>query len=91
MRALCAGVTHFLAPSRYLRDRFIRFGVPADRITTVDLGVDDTPFRTGDTDRTTSNRLRLGFLGTLMVSKAPHILLEAVSRLPRGSAGWPKS
>ena len=29
--------------------------------------------------------LRLGFLGSLMVSKAPHVLLEAVSTLPRGS------
>ena len=30
-------------------------------------------------------RLRLGFLGSLMVSKAPHVLLEAVGRLPRGA------
>jgi GT2 family glycosyltransferase len=29
--------------------------------------------------------LRLGFVGSLMVSKAPHLLLEAIGRLPRGS------
>ena len=86
MRAVAAGVTHFLAPSRYLRDRFVQFGVPADRITTVDLGLEHEPFGARASDRTTSSRLRLGFLGTMMVSKAPHILLEAASRLPCGSA-----
>src|SRR5262249_41248696 len=30
-------------------------------------------------------RLRLGFLGSVMVSKAPHLLLEAIGHLPRGS------
>jgi GT2 family glycosyltransferase len=30
--------------------------------------------------------LRLGFLGSLMVSKGPHVLLEALGRLPPGSA-----
>ena len=29
--------------------------------------------------------MRLGFLGSLMVSKAPHLILEAIARLPRGS------
>ena len=85
MRAVTAGVTHFLAPSRYLRDRFVQFGVPAERITVVDLGLEHEPFGARLNDRTTSSQLRLGFLGTMMVSKAPHILLEAAGRLPKGS------
>src|SRR5262249_33102376 len=31
-------------------------------------------------------RLRIGYVGSLIVSKAPHVLLEAFSRLPRESA-----
>ncbi|MCK7581188.1 MAG: hypothetical protein MZV65_39840 [Chromatiales bacterium] len=34
--------------------------------------------------RQSSDRLRLGFVGSLMASKAPHVLLEAVAGLPAG-------
>jgi GT2 family glycosyltransferase/glycosyltransferase involved in cell wall biosynthesis len=83
MRHVCADVTHFLAPSRHMRDRFVQFGVAPGRITVAGYGVDHAPF--GRIERTASPRLRLGFLGSLMVSKAPHVLLEAVGRLPRGA------
>jgi GT2 family glycosyltransferase/glycosyltransferase involved in cell wall biosynthesis len=84
MRAVSATVTHFLAPSRHMRDRFIRFGVSADRISLAEYGFDHALFRRAE--RSASKPLRLGFLGTLMVSKAPHVVLEAVSRLPPGTA-----
>ena len=83
MRHVCADVTHFLAPSRHMRDRFVQFGVAPGRITVAGYGFDHAPF--GRIERTPSPRLRLGFLGSLMVSKAPHVLLEAVGRLPRGA------
>jgi GT2 family glycosyltransferase/glycosyltransferase involved in cell wall biosynthesis len=84
MRQLCGDVTRFLAPSRHLRERFLAFGVSPDRITDVSLGVDHAPFQ--NLSRTPTRRLRLGFLGTLMISKAPHVLLDAVRRLPPGAA-----
>jgi GT2 family glycosyltransferase/glycosyltransferase involved in cell wall biosynthesis len=84
MRAVCAEVTYFLAPSRYIRDRFVQFGVAPERITVSPNGVAYVVSGFSRTAR--DHKLRLGFLGTLMISKAPHILLEAVARLPRGSA-----
>jgi GT2 family glycosyltransferase/glycosyltransferase involved in cell wall biosynthesis len=84
MREVCASVTHFLAPSRHMRDRFIRFGVSADRISLAEYGFDHALFRRAQ--QAASKTLRLGFLGTLMISKAPHLLLEAFSRLPPGNA-----
>lgn len=112
MREVCAEVTHFLAPSSYIRDRFAEFGVAPERITVSGNGVDQRSFRgvqgtspvhlKADTtydlpngagsptyvvsgfSRTRSG-LRLGFLGSLIVSKAPHVLLDAAARLPRGS------
>jgi GT2 family glycosyltransferase/glycosyltransferase involved in cell wall biosynthesis len=83
MREICAQVTRFVAPSREMRDRFVRFGVASARISVGPYGYDRTPFR--GVSRTTSNRLRLGFLGSVMASKAPHLLLEAIQRLPRDS------
>ena len=83
MREVCAAVTHFIAPSRHMRDRFVRFGIPAERITVAGYGFDAEPFQAPV--RTRSDRLRLGFLGSLMVSKAPHVIVEAVDALPAGS------
>jgi len=79
MRGVCARITHFIAPSAYMRDRFLRFGIPADRISVAGYGFDAHSF-TGIT-RTESAALRIGFLGSLMVSKAPHVLLEAAAGL----------
>jgi GT2 family glycosyltransferase/glycosyltransferase involved in cell wall biosynthesis len=83
MRAICRDVTRFIAPSQSIRERFMRFGVHADRIELSRYGVDAAAFR--GLTRTKSDRLRIGFIGSLMVSKAPHVLLEAVRELPRGS------
>jgi hypothetical protein len=43
-------------------------------------GIDQTRIRAAH--RQPGDRLRIGFLGSLMISKAPHLLLEAVSGLP---------
>jgi len=80
MLAIGAQVTEFVAPSRYLRDRFIRFGIDAGRIVQSSYGVDPGPFT--DVRPTSSARLRIGFIGSLMISKAPHLLLEAAMLLP---------
>jgi GT2 family glycosyltransferase len=82
MRDVCAKVSHFIAPSEYLRDRFVEFGIPSTRITLSRYGFDHTPFR--GLSRTSGDRLRIGFFGSLMVSKAPHVLLDALGRLPPG-------
>ena len=83
MRAVCADVTHFIAPSRHMRDRFVQFGVAPDRITTSGYGFNHATFPT--VARPASTRLQIGFLGSLMVSKAPHVLLEALASLPPGA------
>lgn len=76
--------THFLAPSETLRERFLAHGLPADRVTLARQGIDHRPFR--GLERTAADHLRLGFVGSLMVSKAPHVLLEAFAGLPAGRA-----
>jgi GT2 family glycosyltransferase len=113
MREVCQDVTHFLAPSRHTRDRFVQFGIEPERISLSPYGVDVSgvvaqPFRAARAgltafakasalekpcatvpkpvlDRPTGAPLRVGFLGTLMVSKGAHVLLEAVRALPAGS------
>ena len=87
MRGVANHVTHFLAPSRHIRDRFIEFGVAPDRITHVLYGFDHRPYDVSAPGTAVSHdTLRVGFLGSLMVSKAPHVLLEAYRGLEPGVA-----
>jgi GT2 family glycosyltransferase/glycosyltransferase involved in cell wall biosynthesis len=84
MREVCEDVTHFFAPSRHMRDQFVRFGVAPERITVAGYGFDHAAFR-GIAPRAPSDRLRVGFLGSVMISKGPDVLLRAIAGLPRGS------
>jgi GT2 family glycosyltransferase/glycosyltransferase involved in cell wall biosynthesis len=77
------GVDLFLAPSRTVRGRFLELGIEEERIVLLPQGIDCEPF--AGLRRQPGGCLRLGFVGSLMVSKAPHLLLEAVAGLPPGA------
>jgi glycosyltransferase involved in cell wall biosynthesis/SAM-dependent methyltransferase len=77
-----------LAPSRYLRDVFIRNGIPAERIVHCDYGTATPPPELAA--RFAQDRqhrpFRFGFLGTLMYDKGVHVLIDAFQELPPGAA-----
>lgn len=88
MRRVADRVDLFLAPSETMRTKLVAFGVPPKRIIRVSQGIDVARFerargiaeaRRGSGD---GSPLRVGFVGSLMVSKAPHLLLEAARGIP---------
>jgi len=72
----------FVAPSPSLSEEFRRFGMPEDKIEVSDYGFETLNHaeKVPSTDR-----LRIGFVGTLVWHKGAHILVEAVRRLPAES------
>ncbi|MEO6711602.1 MAG: glycosyltransferase family 4 protein [Planctomycetota bacterium] len=76
---LVPAVERFLSPSRFLRERFIEWGLPAEKITFLRTGIDLEHFQ--PRPRTQSELLRVAFIGTLAPHKGPHILLEAWARI----------
>ncbi|HEX6882120.1 MAG TPA: glycosyltransferase [Planctomycetota bacterium] len=77
-------VERFLAPSRFLRERFLEWGLPAERLEHLGYGHELEAFRaTPRAPRVPGAPLRVAFLGTLAPHKAPHLVLEAWARLPR--------
>ncbi len=84
LREILALPDLLLTPSEAARRRFLQFGVPADRIFVEENGLDPEPFE--GLRREKSERLRVGFVGTLIPSKGVHVLLEAFARLPEGRA-----
>lgn len=76
-----ARVDHFIAPSRFLRDRYIDWGIPAERICFEEYGrrvvrrIADPEF--------SRPRHTLGFFGQLTPFKGADVLLEAMRLLAR--------
>lgn len=86
MRERWHAVDVALAPSHHVRQRFVDAGCPAERIRVSEYGVDEALRGVPRQSRGDGSPLHIGYLGSLMVSKAPHVLLDAVERLPAGAA-----
>jgi GT2 family glycosyltransferase/glycosyltransferase involved in cell wall biosynthesis len=79
LREATKNVGAFLAPSATMESWALTFGIARARLSRCNQGIDLRPFaRVG---RTSDSRLRLLFAGSLIPSKAPHVLLEAVAML----------
>jgi glycosyltransferase involved in cell wall biosynthesis len=82
MRGVAAGVHRFLAPSASLAADFVAWGLPGSRVTFHGYGVDIPPRSASAAAR--EGPLRAGFVGSLLPSKAPHVLLEAARAIGAG-------
>ncbi|MFN0243356.1 MAG: glycosyltransferase [Planctomycetota bacterium] len=75
-----ASVDRFFAPSRFLRERFLReWSIPEERIEHLPLGVDLDAFAARPRQR--NARVQVAFLGSLIPVKGAHVLLDAWGRL----------
>lgn len=79
-RQLAHLVDVFIAPSRYLRDRFIAdFGISPDKIVYLDYGFPLEYLR--PVQPKPHNRFTFGYIGTHIPAKGVNLLIEAFSRL----------
>ncbi len=85
MRQVLDCADRVLAPSRHMRNRFQPL-VQAERLEISEYGIARERFAATVAMPRARGPRRLGFVGSLMVSKAPHLLLEAFRRLPAGAA-----
>jgi glycosyltransferase involved in cell wall biosynthesis len=84
LRGVLAKPDLLVTPSAACRERFVGFGVAPDHVRVALQGQDHAPFV--GVQRSPSDRLRVGFVGTLIPSKGTHLIVEAFDRLPAGSA-----
>jgi glycosyltransferase involved in cell wall biosynthesis len=78
-------VARFVAPSRFLLERFVEWGLPREQVEYVPLALDARAFDPARRAREAgagSAPLAVGFIGTLARHKGAHVLLDAWSRLP---------
>jgi glycosyltransferase involved in cell wall biosynthesis len=80
-RRLSAHVDLFIAPSQYLRNRFISdFGLPAEKVIHLDYGF-PLHYLTPSQERLPSDRYRFGYIGTHIPAKGVNLLIEAFDGL----------
>lgn len=68
-------VDRFIAPSRFLRERFLEWGIPPEQIVHMRTGIDLSGFE--GFERRPQERTVITFIGTLAPHKGVHVLLEA--------------
>jgi glycosyltransferase involved in cell wall biosynthesis len=73
-----------VVPSARAIPPFAALGVPAERFTVVENGVDVERLQRLAPPGVGPGALRVGYLGTVMPSKGLHVLLDAVARLSPG-------
>ena len=81
-RRISSSISLFLAPSATMEAWASRLPIECWRLFRCQQGIDLRPF--AHIVRQPSDVLRLAFVGSLIPSKAPHVLLDAVARLPPG-------
>lgn len=74
----------FISPSRFLRNKFIEFGIPEKKIIYSDNGMNLDYFK--DAEKIKSDKIRFGFIGTLISSKGAHVLIKAFNRIKSDKA-----
>ena len=74
-------VDQFVSPSRFLRDRYIAWGLPAEKILVIEnmLSNDDEAI----VDHTPSDKIRFAFYGQINRFKGVEVLLDALQSLPK--------
>lgn len=88
LRRLAAEVDLFIAPSEFLRRKYIEQGFPAERILVIENGLDVEKLCTPSTLPVAEPPAfpHFGFVGALAWQKGVHILIEAFNRLSHNAS-----
>ena len=84
VRELFQWVDCFIAPSEFLRSKFVEYGVSPEKIVFSDYGIHVS--RRYDNPRKPEHPIRFTYIGTLVEHKGLHVLLEAFNGLPKEAA-----
>lgn len=74
----------FISPSIFLLNKFIELGMPSAKIIHSGHGINIDLFN--DIKKTKSDKIRFGFIGTLIPSKGAHILIKAFNKIKEDKA-----
>ena len=85
-RKVLGTADRLVVPSARALPPFAALGIPMERFTVVENGVDTEALASLPAAAPHDGPLRLGYLGALIVSKGLHVVLDALTQLPAGTA-----
>jgi MoaA/NifB/PqqE/SkfB family radical SAM enzyme len=71
----------FIAPSQFLRNEYIKFGIHAEKILHSDYGFDTSYYPDTSKHEHNSDKIQFSFVGTPITHKGLHILIQAFNKL----------
>ncbi len=74
-----------ICPSNFLLQEYHHFGIPREKLIFLEYGI-AVPSELVRQKKTIYHPIHFGYIATLIPTKGVHVLLEAFSRLPEGSA-----
>lgn len=84
MEEIMRMIDFYVAPSNFLRNVFVKSGMPERKITYLDYGFNTRLF--DGFSKTNSDIVRFGFLGRIIPVKGIHLLIEAFNGMKEESA-----
>lgn len=83
IKAMLELADHYVSPSEFLANRFIDWGMKAEKMSVIENGLDiNERARDRPLSKTQPRRSRFAFFGQLTMFKGADILLDAVGRVP---------
>jgi glycosyltransferase involved in cell wall biosynthesis len=79
---------HFISPSQFLVDRYVDWGLPAEKFTVIENGLDIAePVEPRPLPDANGRRARFAYFGQITAFKGVDVLLDAVTRIPESVWG----
>ncbi len=83
LRSMLELADGYISPSRFLAERYISWGLPAQKMSVLENGLKvDTPAAARALPSETARRSRFAFFGQMTPYKGVDVLLDAVRRIP---------
>lgn len=80
-------VDAFVSPSRFLMDRYVAWGLPAEKFSVIENGLDSRIQAPVRPPAKAARRARFGFFGQVTHFKGVQVLLDAITRIPEAVWG----
>ncbi len=74
----------FVAPSQFLRNKYVEYGIPAEKIVHMDYGFDIKTIKSGI--RIISDKIRFGYLGRVIPVKGIALLIDSFNEIDHSIA-----
>jgi len=79
IKDLMESIDIFLAPSEFIRDRYIEFGIPQEKIKLSRYGLNTDLFN--ELQKNKNDKLRFAFVGTLLPAKGVDVLIKSFNKI----------